>query len=472
MDAQLRKLAVKLHHIGAIKYGNFTTKVGLQTPIYIDLRVIISDPDLLEELSLALWSLSDEEDKHHHVCGVPYTALPLATTISLKSRVPMLIRRKEAKSYGTKKMIEGLYEKGDTAVIIEDIITSGSSIIETVKDLKKEGLNVNKAFVIVNREQGGKKNLEDAGITVKYLFTMTQLVDYLYQEGIFTQQCVDEVKEYIKNSQIPMKVKVENERLIQSFSTRAKASKNQSAIKLFKLMEQKQTTLCLAADFVKSQEILDIAQLAGPHIAVLKVHIDIVEDYNKDLIQNLKNLAKTHNFMIMEDRKFADIGQVVSQQFRNGIYSIAEWADLITVHPVPGKGIIQGIGKGLDECSEDKGIFIVAEMSSAGALTTGEYVEKAVKEVADSEMVTGFVCQTNIFKDPGLIQLTPGVKLVESADDLGQQYNTPNAVVDKGADLIVVGRGITQAKDQLSAVIEYKKVLWEAYKKRVVENTE
>ncbi|CAB0032959.1 unnamed protein product [Trichogramma brassicae] len=417
MDAQLRKLAVKLHHIGAIKYGNFTTKVGLQTPIYIDLRVIISDPDLLEKRSKIIWN---------------------------------------------KKMIEGLYEKGDTAVIIEDIITSGSSIIETVKDLKKEGLNVNKAFVIVNREQGGKKNLEDAGITVKYLFTMTQLVDYLYQEGIFTQQCVDEVKEYIKNSQIPMK----------SFSTRAKASKNQSAIKLFKLMEQKQTTLCLAADFVKSQEILDIAQLAGPHIAVLKVHIDIVEDYNKDLIQNLKNLAKTHNFMIMEDRKFADIGQVVSQQFRNGMYSIAEWADLVTVHPVPGKGIIQGIGKGLDECSEDKGIFIVAEMSSAGALTTGEYVEKAVKEVADSEMVTGFVCQTNIFKDPGLIQLTPGVKLVESADDLGQQYNTPNAVVDKGADLIVVGRGITQAKDQLSAVLEYKKVLWEAYKKRVVENTE
>lgn len=471
MQDQLKELAVALYDIGAIKFGEFITKVGLKTPIYFDLRVMIAYPQIMSRLAKALWQLAKTETDTIQLCGVPYTALPLATLISAEYNMPMLIKRKEAKNYGTKKLIEGNFKPGNHCIIIEDVVTSGSSVLETVYALKEEGLIVTEVLVVIDREQGGRKNLENKGIKMRSLYDVTLLLDYLLDHGKVTPEIVKDVANYLKSCQAPilsLPENIANERLKTPFSIRANQTKNAVASKLFQLMEAKQSTLCLAADLTKINSILELVELAGPHIVILKIHIDIIEDFSFDFLKRLKELAKQHEFLIMEDRKFADIGNTVLLQYKNGMYKIAEWADIITVHPIAGPAIIDGLQSALNGVTEPRGIFLVAEMSAKNALTTGDYVQRAVSISEKSDMVIGLVCQSDIIPNLGMLQLTPGVKLHNNCDNLGQQYNTPESVVNSGTDIAVVGRGIIQATDRLGAILEYKQQLWVAYKKRLL----
>lgn len=151
-----------------------------------------------------MYDFALKDKNFDHVCGVPYTALPVATLLSIKSNKSMLMRRKETKAYGTKKSIEGHYKAHDICLIIEDVVTSGSSILETVKDLRKEGLIVNDAVIILDREQGGNSNLMKNDVQIKSLFTMTSLIGILVKSGNITEEMALKVKNYLNVTQAPV----------------------------------------------------------------------------------------------------------------------------------------------------------------------------------------------------------------------------------------------------------------------------
>lgn len=187
----MKNLILKLHEIGAVKFGSFTLKSGIVSPIYIDLRVIISYPQVLKGIADALWEKTNSLS-YDLVCGVPYTALPIATAFSLKYDVPMVMRRKEAKDYGLKKMIEGVFQKGQQCLILEDLITSGASILETLEPLEKEGLIVKDVAVIINREQGGEARLNEKGLTLHSLFSLKDLLQTLRQADKISEEIYEQ----------------------------------------------------------------------------------------------------------------------------------------------------------------------------------------------------------------------------------------------------------------------------------------
>ncbi|XP_023943710.2 uridine 5'-monophosphate synthase [Bicyclus anynana] len=463
---KLEELALSLYRIDAVKFGDFVTKSGIKTPVYFDLRVIVSYPEVMELISLLLYDHAIKESKFDHVCGVPYTALPIATLLSVKTKKSMLMRRKETKSYGTKKAIEGHYKQGEICLIIEDVITSGSSVMETVADLKKEGLKVEEAVIILDREQGGRQNLESNNVHIKSLFTMTELINILLKNNKISKQTGADVINYLKNVQAPVPV-AEVDRTLLPYEKRAELTSNSIAKRLFTIMATKKTNLCLSVDLTSSTKILDLVQKVGEHVCLVKTHIDIVEDYTDNFIVQLKELAQKFNFLVLEDRKYADIGHTVSLQYSKGLYNVADWADCVTVHSLPGEGILKALN---DSAHSSRGVFLLAEMSSEGNLITPDYTEATVKMAAKyPELITGFVCQKkSTFKDPSLIQLTPGVQLESSKDELGQVYNTPEKVIlENGADVIVVGRGIVSAKNPEAQAVVYKDTLWKCYTKRV-----
>lgn len=185
-----------LHRIGAIKFGEFKLKSGILSPIYIDLRLIVSYPQLLKQIASLMW---DQLSAHSFdcICGVPYTALPIATTLSLEHNLPMVMRRKEVKDYGTKKCIEGAFEPGQNCLVIEDLITSGASVLETAAPLEQEGLVITDVVVLLDRQQGGKQRLEEKGYRVHAVFTMDTLLKTLEKEGIITTTTTKNIQTFL-----------------------------------------------------------------------------------------------------------------------------------------------------------------------------------------------------------------------------------------------------------------------------------
>jgi len=200
LTPNLTTLADNLLGAGCIKFGQFTLKSGLISPIYIDLRRLITYPSLLEQVAEAYLPILHPLS-FARLAGLPYAAIPITTAISLVGNYPMIYPRKEVKAYGTKAEIEGEYHAGETVVVIDDLATTGGSKFEAIQKLTGAGLIVKDVVVLVDRQSGAKESLAEAGYSMHAVLTISQMLGYWEESGKVEKEKIEATREFLSQNQ-------------------------------------------------------------------------------------------------------------------------------------------------------------------------------------------------------------------------------------------------------------------------------
>jgi len=196
LNSQSETLADSLLGAGCIKFGAFTLKSGLESPIYIDLRLVVSFPKLLEQVATAYLPVLHPLS-FARLAGLPYAAIPIATAISLAGNYPLIYPRKEVKTYGTKAEIEGEYRVGETVVVIDDLATTGGSKFEAIEKLTGAGLLVKDVVVLVDRQSGAKESLAHAGYTLHAVLSLSEMLEHWERSGRVEKEKIEATRKFI-----------------------------------------------------------------------------------------------------------------------------------------------------------------------------------------------------------------------------------------------------------------------------------
>jgi uridine monophosphate synthetase len=198
-DIAFSQLADGLLEAGCVKFGQFTLKSGLISPIYIDLRQLVSFPKLLNLVARAYLPIL-RGISFDRLAGLPYAALPIATAISIHGGWPLIYPRKEVKSYGTKAEIEGIYQIGERIVIIDDLATTGGSKFEAIEKLTSEGLIVEDIVVLIDRQSGADQALTNAGYKLHSVTTLSKLLDYYEISGSVKKNHIKDARKFLSEN--------------------------------------------------------------------------------------------------------------------------------------------------------------------------------------------------------------------------------------------------------------------------------
>jgi uridine monophosphate synthetase len=173
--------------LGCILFGSYVQASGATFPYYIDLRRIISNPQLFHQV-LEAYAVLTQPLSFDRIAGIPYGSLPTATGLALKLHHPMIYPRKEVKAHGTRRLVEGDYELGERVLVIDDVLITGKSVLEGIRKLETAGLQVTDIVVLIDHEGGVRDKIQAQGYNAHAVFTLSEIARTLYDTGRITEE--------------------------------------------------------------------------------------------------------------------------------------------------------------------------------------------------------------------------------------------------------------------------------------------
>jgi len=195
----MKQVGILLIKNNAIKFGDYILTSGKKSPYYIDLRLTISSPITMDWIANSFTRIVLNEigkDKIDRILGVPTAGVPFATVVSQKLGIPLIYYRQARKEHGVRKKVEGILERNDRVLIIDDLITTGESVIEAAEVVRDQGGVVNELVVLLDREQGGHQRLRSSRIEPHILFTISDAMTWLHTVGLIDGKVYETLKKY------------------------------------------------------------------------------------------------------------------------------------------------------------------------------------------------------------------------------------------------------------------------------------
>ena len=200
----VKEFAIFLFKNNIIKFGNFTLSSGKKSSYYIDLRLVPSFPHQFRKMIKNLQKLIIKKiglDNFDSLVSIPTGGLIIGSALAIETVKPLIYVRNKPKDYGTAKSIEGKISSDMQVMMIDDIATTGTSVLNGIKQLKAEGLSISNACVIINRLEGADKILNSVGITLHQLTDILEITEILFQEKLIGEDILEKIKKQVIQNQ-------------------------------------------------------------------------------------------------------------------------------------------------------------------------------------------------------------------------------------------------------------------------------
>ena len=199
----VKEFSIFLHKNDIIKFGDFTLTSGKNSSYYIDLRLVPSYPHQFRKMIKNLQNLIIEKtglDNFDSLASVPTGGLVVASALAIEVVKPLIYVRNKPKEHGTTKSIEGKTSAGMKVVMVDDVATTGTSVLNGIKQLKESGLLISDVYVIINRLEGADKALDDMGVQIHQLTDILEITNVLFREKLVSEEILKKIKNQVNQN--------------------------------------------------------------------------------------------------------------------------------------------------------------------------------------------------------------------------------------------------------------------------------